>query len=82
MSWRDAAADTGRTGNGGGALRGRDLAVMQNFGPTTIAEQNMTGLADKANQPEGGVKPRLGWTLGSRGAADMHEMAEPMDMMD
>lgn len=81
MSWRDAASDTGRTGDGSKALRGNDLTVNLDFSPTTIAEQ-ATGMVDKANRPAGGVVPTLEWAIGMRGAADMHEMAEPMDMMD
>ena len=82
MSWRDAAADTGRTGDGSQALRGNDLAVAKDFGPTTIAEQMADGGWLKNSRPEGGTPPMAGYTIGGRGSADMHEMSEPMGTMD
>jgi hypothetical protein len=65
-AWRDVASDTGRLGDGSKVLRDQAL-VSQDFGPTTIHEQNVLGGYNKTDVPAGGTPPRNPRTVGSRG---------------
>ena len=61
---RDEATDSGRLGQGR-PLTGDKLNVQQDFGPTSIAEQNMLGGYNKTDVPAGGMPPRARMTTGS-----------------
>lgn len=65
MSTRDRNTDSGRLGEGASSLRANSETWPQDFGPSTIADENANGGFRKTDKPVGGPGPRDEYTYGS-----------------